>query len=318
MTTYHFCDDNYIELHAQSTHKIDCKGKFPSPPVFDKIGKKIAFAVNTAVLIYDLTTGETTEIPKKAIKNGSESVRFDSNGDLYFVSGNSIVKHSFQQNKTDTLYTLKGAIHCPESLGISPDCRYVSFTKYGKGADRLYIIDTIHNACTDTEVSLYHYAWISAENIVFSKSGGLKIYDLTTQKTKVIIGSVASLFKKCINGSEEQLSYFRELRSNDFFNTSDLLRTDGNEIVFSLALDCFKGEKVSHTGIWKCDIHGKNLQFLYSFPSEYRKAVYKYFDNANRIAWIRDNSLRIYDGQSTEIYEGEHIYPVIEYDSKCK
>lgn len=301
----------------------------------NKNNRYIALAPQKTIYVYDRETKQLITAPFK-LKPAFHSLRFDENDQLYFISGNAVSRWKIESEKEEELFVMKRATHGPSDLGVSPSGKYVSFLKYRSDSNYLYILDTTTGECVDTKISVYHYAWTDETHIAFTKSGGLKILEVTTGKSKTVVKDHTALAKKCPKDNAAILE--RYVANKDHFITYDLDLLDiyENKIWFSfyitdhdediMARDPETNEltknHICHHAVWNVNLDGTSPRLCYEVPADYWSAIlkagagWKYFVNGCYL-WNKDNSLHVFDGKDHYSTEGE-LRPVVLYKNRCR
>lgn len=278
-------------------------------PVVSCNKRYVAVPDGRQIYVYDNQNDKVTAFPEK-LENSVYEVRFDSLDRIYYIEGNRIGRWDLSTQKTVLLYNMGRAVHGPESLGVSPDGRYISFCKYCSSSDYLFVLDTLTGECRDLKFSIYHYVWVDESHIAWSKYGGLKILDVRTGKSKTILKDYLTVIKKCRKEDSPWLEPFRTL--SDVSTNIDLLGHKNGQLYFSLWVYKYfdpnmNEASIHHKGIWKVNTAGSDLAFCYVIPDEFMKAIYKGFMANGSIYWRTGESLNLFDGAKFQKIIGQYM-----------
>lgn len=308
--TIHFCEDNNT-FEAKLPEKASSYDR----PTVNKDGRYIASAPMNRIYVYDKEACELIEAPFKFKHNVFGALRFDEHNRIYYIEGNTIGRWKIGESSPEVLFTMKRATHGPSDLGVSPSGRYVSFLKYRSDSNYLYILDTETGECKDLKFSVYHYIWTDETHIAWTKSGGLKLLDIETGKSKLLIKDHTTLAKKA-NKEDAAILPYVTTKDNPYLTADiDLLGIFENRLWFSLYV--FKS---NHDSIWSVGLDGTCPKCGYVPPYEiasaFRKAVagWKYFVSGG-LSWTKENRLHIYDGESYNTLSSDWR-PVVLYTSR--
>lgn len=259
----------------------------------------VAVASANKIFVYDFES-ETIRTLLHNSKHHITGIRFDKKDNLYYIDGNNIGVIDVVASNDIILYNVGKKQYNPQYIGVSPNGRYVSFCRY-RGGDFLYLFDIQNGEFKDYKLSVYHYAWLDDDHIVWSKSGGLKILDVNTGKSRLIVKDHKSLIKKISKDNIEMFDAFKGIDNASLFVDLDLLRVLNGNIYFSLAINYFGNgvpeDAKKHYGIWSVDLEENIVKFHYEFPDEYIKANagWKFLMNDGSLAWAK-NGWHIFDG----------------------
>jgi len=288
-----FCrwNDLTLELH---TPERECRVLFPErsyrPPVLSYDGRYIAIGSEKKLYIHDFVEHRHFTLSKRYLSD----FRFDKNNQLYYTDRNDIRVLNFETVQDTLLYHVGRTPHNPQHLGVSPNGHYVSFCRYVGDNKRLFVLDTKTKELKDYQLSVFHYAWLDDEHIVWSKGSGLEILDVNTGKNKHIIRNHKSLMKQ---GFDTMFEPFKQTERGLYVDL-DFLRVLNGRIYFLLMVDSFEPRQ-THRGLWSVGIEGNTPQFHYEFPGDCRKATYKYLADNGKLVWAADE-WRVFDGTSEE------------------
>ncbi len=293
-------------------------------PVFSKDERYIAVRDGRKIYIYDSKHNKIIESPCK-FKDPVFFVRFDTFNKVFYVEGNRIGFWDINTQKVETLYNMNRAVHGPESLGVSPNGRYVSFCKYRSGGYYLFIYDTLKQICRDLKFTLYHYIWIDETHIAWTLSGGLKVLDVESGKSKTLIKDWSALYKKA---KKEDAAMLEKFCSKENTNTHlNLLGFKDGKLYFSLWVDYYyrnnendlreELKSIHHKGIWVVNEDGTKPAFCYTKPDEFMKAIHKGIMTDGNIYWLDPGVLNIFDGKEVKRIEGPYM-PVVYYEMRNK
>ena len=293
-------------------------------PVFSKDERYIAVLDSRKIYIYDSKHNKIIESPCK-FKDPVFFVRFDAFNQVFYVEGNRIGFWDINTQKVETLYNMNRAVHGPEWLGVSPNGRYVSFCKYRSGGNYLFIYDTVKQICRDLKLSLYHYIWIDETHIAWTLSGGLKVLDIESGKSKTLIKNWSALYKKA---GREDAAMLEQFSSKEHTNTDmDLLGFKDGNLYFSLWVSHYyrnnetdlreELKSIHHKGIWMVNEDGTKPSYCYTMPDEFLKAIHKGIMADSSIYWLDADALNIFDGKEVNRIEGAYR-PVIYHEMRNK
>ena len=261
-------------------------------PTFNISGRYVAVVSANKIFVYDSESETIITLLHKS-KYHITDIRFDKSDNLYYIDGNNIGVIDIKTSNDTILYNVGKKQHNPHNIGVSPNGRYVSFCRYRGGNLYLYLFDTQKEELKDYKLSIYHYAWLDDDHLVWSKGSGLKVLDVNTGKSQLIVKDHKSLIKKISKENIEMFDAFKGIDSTSLFVDLDLLRVLNGNIYFSLAINYF-GDGIpenakQHYGIWSINLKENTVKFHYEFPSEYRKATagYKFLMNNGDLAWAR-------------------------------
>ncbi len=300
MSFYKWNGCNLEIYETQQIKSIFFPKKICGYPICSYSKRYIAVAAESKIYIYDSENESFIQIPYKS-KYLRRNMRFDKKDNLYYIDGNNIGVIDLKSGKDAFLYALAKKHHGPQNLGVSPDGRYISFCRYRNDNLSLFVFDKEENELKDYKISVYHYSWLNENNIVLSKGGGLKLLDINTGKSQLLLKDHKSLTKKCSKENAGIFDVFNGIDKLSLWVDLDLLRVINKKIYFSLAIDYFGGgatdKSLKHYGIWSIDYNEKKAKFCYEFPDDYRKASagYKFLMSKGNIAWYRDG-WTIFDG----------------------
>lgn len=271
-------------------------------PTLNISRRYVAVASVNKLFVYDFESETIITLLHKS-KNPITGVRFDKKDNLYYIDGNNIGFIDFITSKDTILHNVGKRQHNPQNIGVSPNGRYVSFCRYCGDNLCLYLFDTQKEEFKDCKLSIYHYAWFDDDHIVWSKGSGLKILDVNTGKSQLIVKDHKSLIKKIGKENIEMFDAFKGIDNTSLFVDLDLLRVLNGSVYFSLAINYFGNDvpedAKKHYGIWSIKLEENIVRFHYNFPDEYRKANagWKFLMNDGNLAWAR-NEWHIFDGIS--------------------
>lgn len=303
-------DDDKLQLNENGKiSEIIFPEKADGVPVFNRGRRYVAVGAGNKIYVYDFEAGSFTMFSHR-FKTMRYDIRFGPNDNLYYVDGNHIRVIDIK-NVTDTLlYNAGRKQHHPQNIGISPGGRYVSFRRYRSDSYFLYVFDTEREELRDYKISLYHYAWLDDDHIVFSLGGGLKMSDVTTGKSQLVIRDHGSLIKRSKNKYTELFGQFKGIDRSALCIGLDLIRVLNGNIYFSLAINYFgqgePGDEKKHYGIWSVNLEKNTTEFHYEFSGDYRKAGggYKFLLDDGSLAWAT-GEWRIFDGASERTLPGD-------------
>lgn len=284
-------------------------------PVFNNTERYIAVPTENKIYIYDCQTSSFKTLMYKS--KYVREIRFDNNNKLYYTDGNNIGVMNTSDSVDRILYNVGRTPHNPQDLGVSPDGRFVSFCRYRSDKLCLYLYDTQTEVLNDYRLSVYHYAWLDNEHIVYSKNGGLKVLNVNTGKSQLIVKDHKSLIK--INKENAKLfNSFTGIERASLYTYLDLLRVLNDEIYFSLSINCHSTdnklietmlkdlsehgifssdsynfnigkpkETIKHYGIWSVNPKKNTATYHFEFSDDYIKTTsgYKFLMNNGNLAW---------------------------------
>ena len=290
-------------------------------PIVSKDERYIAVRSGKKIYVHDGQNNEIIESPGK-FKDYVHSVRFDDFNHIFYIEGNRIGVWDIHTQKAETLYNMNRAVHGPEWLGVSPDGRYVSFCKYRSNGYYLFIYDTVEQICRDLKLSLFHYSWIDETHIAWTLSGGLKVLDVESGKSKTLLRDWSAVYKKTERESAAMLEKFCS-KDNTYTNL-DLLGFKNGKLYFSLWVNhYYRNDKndlreelksIEHRGIWMVAEDGANPTLCYTMPDEFLKAIHKGIMADGKVYWLEADTLIIFDGKDVERIDG--AYNPVEYYEK--
>ena len=299
-----FGDDRTIEIVFP---EIQAPNEMFHPPVFSADGRYIAVADSEKIYAYDLLNGKHLESPGK-FRNVTLTLRFDARNRIYYCDCNHIGRWDLAAQKIEPLYTMSRVVHGPESLGISPDCRYVSFCKYRSSSYYLYVYDTETKQCMDMKLALYRYAWLDETHIVWTGGSGLRILDIESGKSSTPIKDWSAIYKKSKKHDADLLNMFCGKARGRVNTDIALLGVKDGRIMFSLWVSHYYRENeenfledlksIEHRGVWSAEKDGTNPAFCYADPDIDGKAVYKAFREDGSFFWKDEENLHIFDGKA--------------------
>ena len=274
-------------------------------PVISSSRRYVAASALNKIYVYDFESETIITLSHKAKYHIGDSIRFDKKDNFYYIDGNDIGFVDIENRKDTFLYNVGRKQHGPENIGVSPNGRYVSFCRYRSDGKFLYLFDTQKEIIKDYKFSVYHYAWLDDDHIVWSKGGGLKVLDVNTGKSQLIVKDHKSLIKKIDKDNARMFDVFNGIDSTSLWTSLDLLRVLNGNIYFSLATGCF-GNGVKHYGIWSINLEENTVKFHYEFSGEYLKANagWKFLMNNGNLAWKR-NEWHIFDGETEKTLSGD-------------
>ena len=290
-------------------------------PTFNNSRRYVAVASVNKIFIYDFEIETIITLLHKS-KHHITGVRFDKKDNLYYIDGNNIGVIDIITSNDTILYNVGKKQHNPQNIGVSPNGRYVSFCRYRGDNLCLYLYDIQKEEFKDYKLSIYHYAWLDDDHLVWSKGGGLKVLDANTGKSQLIVNDHKSLIKKISKENIEMFDVFKGIDNTSLFVDLDLLRVLNGNIYFSLAINYFGNDvpedAKQHYGIWSINLEENTVKFHYEFPDEYRKANagWKFLMNDGNLAGGR-NGWHIIDGISNIILSGDWEQ-IIYFDSLNK
>lgn len=274
-------------------------------PTFNNSRRYVAVSSVNKIFVYDFEN-ETIRTLLHKSKYYLTDVRFDKRDNLYYVDGNNIGVIDIITSSDTILYNVGKKQHNPQNIGVSPNGRFVSFCRYRGDNLCLYLYDIQKEEFVDYKLSVYHYAWLDDDRIVWSKGGGLKVLDVNTGKSRLIVRDHKSLIKKIGKEKVEMFDDFEGIDNSSLCIDLNLLRVLNGNIYFSLAINYYGNDAKQHYGIWSINLEENAVKFHYEFPSEYRKAVagWKFLMNDGNLAWAR-NGWHIFDGISNITMHGD-------------
>lgn len=267
------------------------------PPVFSESKRYIAVGAVKNVYIYDVENKAMASHPVKS-KEKVREPRFDTHDRLYFADKNSVIRWDFNARKSECLISLPRAFHGPEALGISPDEKYVSFCKYRSDSYYLYLLNTETGECKDLKFSVYNYLWLDETHIAWTKSGGIKILDTETCKSKTVVNDYKSILKKCGNDDKKYLEPFAV--SQNPGTNMDLYGVRDGRLIFWLWVYQFSGDgpEMHHKGLWSVNTDGSDPRSIYNIPQEIFSGLFVHFlEDGNFYADKKDTAY-VFDGVS--------------------
>ena len=267
-------------------------------PVLSKGNRYVAVWYEKTIYVHDAQNDQIFVAPVK-FKAPAFDLVFDSSDRLYYCEGNRIGYWDLANQKIEPLYNMARAVHGPESLGVSPSGRYISFCKYRSAGYYLFIYDTVTQTCKDQKFSLYHYIWIDETHIAWTLSGGLKVLDVETGKSKTLLKDWSAVYKKAAKKDADLLEAFST--TENVYTDLDLLGFKDGKLYFSLYISPFSRRaprNLSHLGIWSIDTSGSCPAFCYTMPDGFYKAIHKGFTENGSIHWGEEEALNIFDGKS--------------------
>jgi len=290
-------------------------------PTLNNSRRYVAVASVNKIFVYDFEIETIITLLHKS-KHHITGVRFDKKDNLYYIDGNNIGVIDIITSNDTILYNVGKKQHNPQNIGVSPNGTYVSFCRYRGDNLCLYLYDMQKEEFKDYKLSIYHYAWLDDDHIVWSKGGGLKVLDVNTGKSQLIVKDHKSLIKKISKENIEMFDVFKGIDNTSLFVDLELLRVLNGNIYFSLAINYFGNDvpedAKQHYGIWSINFEENTVKFHYEFSSEYRKANagWKFLMNDGNLAWAR-NGWHIFDGISNKTLSGEWEQ-IIYFDSLNK
>jgi len=300
-------EDSRLALYEDGrVFEITFPEKAYGAPVFTVNRRYIAVEAEDKIYIYDSEKGSFRSFLHK-FRYRQNEFRFDKNDNLYYIDGNNIGVIDIETSRDVTLCNIGKKQHCPRDLGVSPDGRYVSFRRYRNDSNYLYVFDTKNGELRDCKFSVYHYAWLDDNSIIWSLGGGLKILDVRTGKNQLVVKDHKSLIKRCAKEDAQLFDKFKGMDGFPLFINLDLIKVVDRTVYFSLAIDYF-GEKTQekdekHYGIWSVDLKTGRAVYHYEFPGDYRKTPHKFFMDDGKLAWTL-GEWRIFDGTSERALPG--------------
>lgn len=304
-------------------------------PVFNNIERYIAVPAENKIYIYDCQTHSFKTLMYKS-KYIRREIIFDKYDKLYYIDGNNIGVMNTKDSVEQILYNIGRTPHNPQNLGVSPDGRFVSFCWYRSDNLCLYLFDMQTGELKDYKISLSHYAWLDNEHIVWSKYGSLKVLDINTGKSQLIVKDHKSLIK--INKENAKLfDSFTVIDRTSLYTDLDLLQVLNNEVYFSLAISCYRTDNklietmlkdlhehgifssdscsfnagkqkeiIKHYGIWSVNPKNNTATYHFEFSADYIKAIpgHKFLMNNGNLAW-KNSDWHISDGKSEISLSGD-------------
>ena len=196
--------------------------------------------VNSFLAPIDLSTFDDDDFEIETIitllhksKHHITGVRFDKKDNLYYIDANNIGVIDIITSNDTILYNVGKKQHNPQNIGVSPNGRYVSFCRYRGDNLCLYLYDVQKEEFKDYKLSIYHYAWLDDDHIAWSKGAGLKVLDVNTGKSQLIVKDHKSLIKKISKENIEMFDVFKGIDNTSLFVDLDLLRVLNGNIYFS-------------------------------------------------------------------------------------
>ncbi len=269
-------------------------------PTYNSSRRYVAVSSLNKIYVYDFESETIITLSHKS-KHPISDIRFDKKDNLYYIDGNNIGFIDIKTSKDTILYNVGKKQHNPQNIGVSLNGRYVSFCRYRGDNLCLYLFDTQRGELRDYKLSIYHYTWLDDDHLVWSKGGGLKVLDVNTGKSQLIVKDHRSLIKKIGKENTNIFDEFNGIDSTSLFINLDLIRVLNGSVYFSLAINYFGNgvpeDAKKHYGIWSINIEENTVEFHYDFSSEYRKANagYKFLMNDGSLAWAK-NDWHIFDG----------------------
>lgn len=273
---------------------------------FNQSRRYVAVSAQNKIFVYDFETEKIITLRHKS-KYPLRHFRFDSSNRLYYLDGNQLGLLDINNGEDISLFDVGRKHHNPQDIGVSSDGRYVSFCRYRSDNCYLYLFDTQKEELIDYKLSLYHYAWLDDAHIVWSKGGGLKVLDVNTGKSQLLVKDHKTLIKKSKENAE-RFAMFHASDNASLYVDVYLLRISNGKIYFSLVINDFKSStpeyQKKHYGIWSIYPKDYSIEFHYEFSSDCRKAGERFITNDGKLAWI-ENEWHIYDGVSEETFPGD-------------
>lgn len=273
---------------------------------FNQSRRYVAVSAQNKIFVYDFETEKIITLRHKS-KYPLRHFRFDSSNRLYYLDGNQLGLLDINNGEDISLFDVGRKHHNPQNIGVSSDGRYVSFCRYRSDNCYLYLFDTQKEELIDYKLSLYHYAWLDDEHIVWSKGGGLKVLDVNTGKSQLLVKDHKTLIKKSKENAE-RFPLFHASDNASLYVDVDLLRIINGKIYFSLVINDLKStmpeNQKRHYGIWSIHSQDNSIEFHYEFSSDCLKAGERFITNDGKLAWCK-NEWHICDGVSEETFPGD-------------
>lgn len=289
-----------LELHTPEREgEIVFPKCLDDSPVLSRDGRYAAVC-GEEVYIHDCNETQTVYLKKKFV----HYFCFDQNNRFYYTDHNDICVLNLETMQDDLLYSVGRTPNNPQNIAVSPYGTYVSFCRYKGDNLWLYLVDTETKELIDYRISVWYYAWLDEEHIVWTKNSGLKILNVKTGETKLILRDHKKLIKQ---GFGELFEQFRDLDGSlSLFVNLDFRRVLNGRIYFTLEVDNFNPKR-QHLGLWSVGADDYTPQFHYAFPTDFRKAIHKYLDHNGTLVWA-SNSWHIFDGTTEKILPNDWLW----------
>lgn len=199
-------------------------------------------------------------------------------GALYFSDGNTFWRWRPGTPRTEKLLRFQRTKGAPIGLDISPDGRYLSYVKFRSDSQMFHLYDLGTGTVRDLRFSIFHYGWLDAAHVAWSKSSGIKLLNIETGKSRTVLRDHRAILKRGGQAADVLAPFLPE---PDVWEEMNVLGIREGQIWFSLWLRCrrepllgdlsgvlgrLKRPAPAHTGIWSVKPDGSCPRLQLSLP----------------------------------------------------
>lgn len=270
------------------------------------------------IWVYDLQKHTLTAVPHRVQPSDVFwEASFDRNGALYYSDGNAFWRWNIGDQNPERLFKFQRVKGAPMGMAVNANGDHIAYYKFKSDERRFHLYDIRTDNDQDLKFSIYHFGWLDDTHIAWTRSGGLKLLDIESGKSTLLLKNYQSIMKKCNKADAELLSPFTKFESIDVFEDLDVLGFCENRIMFMLRLFSPKSassrianflnkkpQGTKHSGIWSVALTGKDVRFHFPVPSNYKNSFYTGWDHSsNCLRWIdKEQVLQLWDGQKQKFF----------------
>jgi len=248
---------------------------------------KIAILSDTSeskLYIYDLKSG--SKIYELPVFNDFHWLNSDS---ILFSDGKTVHLLSLTDTKIKELFKFSRIRMAPIEMTISPDLNKIAYIKWKGNDKKLCVYDFDKTTNQQFKPSLYRYSWINNNQIVYHLGGGLKTFEISSNKNIGLFKNVNDILKKA-----EQNEDINDIAS--VLSESDISINEINNPILGNNRLFFKffivSELIKRVGLFSTDLEFKKSQLHYCSKIGLLEKYYVMPDNETIGVYLIPNKLK--------------------------
>jgi len=248
---------------------------------------KIAILSDTSeskLYIYDLKSG--SKIYELPVFNDFHWLNSDS---ILFSDGKTVHLLSLTDTKIKELFKFSRIRMAPIEMTISPDLNKIAYIKWKGNDKKLCVYDFDKTTNQQFKPSLYRYSWINNNQIVYHLGGGLKTFEISSNKNIGLFKNVNDILKKA-----EQNEDINDIAS--VLSESDISINEINNPILGNNRLFFKffivSELNKRVGLFSTDLEFKKSQLHYCSKIGLLEKYYVMPDNETIGVYLIPNKLK--------------------------
>jgi hypothetical protein len=157
----------------------------------------------------------------------------------------------------------------PPSLSVRPSGDLVAWIRWRGDARRLFLQDATGMASKDLRTSVYQYAWMDDDTIVYYLHAGLRLLDIHSGRSRRLAADVATLIGTADLPDRAARYLPLHIGTPDvFFTDVDGLQVVAGQLWFTMSLGALDNRYPSYTGLFARSADGRTRLVTDVAPQE--------------------------------------------------